>query len=76
MASQLAAPQRPKTALGKIRVRVRNDTGVETEATLLFDEGSDTNFVHNSFTRRLDIKRRPETGKKKFQEAPGSPTKY
>ena len=55
MAGQLAAPELPKTALGTIRVRVQNDTGVETKATLLFDEGSDTTLVHNSLTRRLDI---------------------
>ena len=48
MAGQLAAPQRPKTTLGTLRVRVQNDTGVETEVTLLFDEGSDTTLVANS----------------------------
>ena len=48
MAGQLAAPQRPKTTLGTTRVRVQNDTGVETEVTLLFDEGSDTTLVANS----------------------------
>lgn len=61
MAGQLAALQRSKTALGTIAVRVQNDTRIETEATLLFKEGSNTTLGHKSLTQRLYIKGRPET---------------